>query len=69
MKQSSKRELVPSGAHHIVAHRGGFEEADIKPVFEDAGLTNFAFVTVTTAKSHGHSVQLFLASGTTKVDV
>ncbi|KAG2139026.1 S-adenosyl-L-methionine-dependent methyltransferase [Suillus clintonianus] len=63
----SAQELFPTNAHHIVAHSGGFEEADIKAVFEGAGLINFAFVTACKAKKHGHSVQLFLASGTKKV--
>ncbi|KAG1725859.1 S-adenosyl-L-methionine-dependent methyltransferase [Suillus lakei] len=63
----STKELFPTDAHNIVAHKGGFEEADIKVVFEGAGLINLAFVTACEAKRHGHSVQLFLASGTKQV--
>jgi hypothetical protein len=68
MKSSSSQELFPSEGHHIVAHKGGFEEADIKAVFEGAGLTNFTFVTATMGKKHGHPVQFFLASGTKEVN-
>ncbi|KAG2354608.1 hypothetical protein BDR07DRAFT_1464959 [Suillus spraguei] len=53
--------------HNIVAHNGGFEEADIKAAFEGAGLINFSFTTACKAKKHGHPVQLFLASGTKEV--
>ncbi|KAG1736891.1 S-adenosyl-L-methionine-dependent methyltransferase [Suillus paluster] len=63
----STQELFPTGAHSIVAHRGGFEEADIKAVFEGAGLINFAFVTAGKAKKQGHPIQFFLASGTKEV--
>jgi len=68
MKPSSAQELFPSETHHVVPHKGGFEEANIRVVFEGAGLTNFAFVTATTAKKHGHPVQFFLASGTNDVN-
>ncbi|KAG1819759.1 S-adenosyl-L-methionine-dependent methyltransferase [Suillus subaureus] len=71
MKPSSAESaeaLFPTGAHNIVAHKGGFEEADIKAVFEGAGLINFSFVTACKAKKHGHPVELFLASGTKEVN-
>ena len=57
MKPSSAniaQELFPSEGYHIVAHKGGFEEADIKAAFEGAGLNNVAFVTAGKAKKHGH---------------
>ncbi|KAG1865331.1 S-adenosyl-L-methionine-dependent methyltransferase [Suillus subluteus] len=60
--------LFPTGAHNIVAHKGGFEEADIKAVFEGAGLINFSFVTACKAKQHGHPAELFLASGIKEVN-
>ncbi|KAG0706468.1 S-adenosyl-L-methionine-dependent methyltransferase [Suillus ampliporus] len=63
----SAQERFPTEAHNIVAHKGGFEEADIKAAFEGAGLVNFAFVTAGKAKQHGHPVQFFLASGTKEV--
>jgi hypothetical protein len=63
----SAHALFPTGEHNIVAHNGGFEEADIKAAFEGAGLINFSFTTACKAKKHGHPVQLFLASGTKEV--
>ncbi|KAG0692095.1 hexaprenyldihydroxybenzoate methyltransferase [Suillus ampliporus] len=57
----SAQEQFPPGAP--VAHKGGFDEADIKAAFEGTGLVNFAFVTADKAKQHGHSVQFFLAPG------
>lgn len=63
----SAQALFPARAHNIVAHKGGFEEADIRTVFESAGLINFSFVTACETKKHGHPVQLFLASGTKEV--
>lgn len=71
MKPSSAESaeaLFPTGAHNIVAHKGGFEEADIKAVFEGVGLINFLFVTACKTKKHGHPVELFLASGTKEVN-
>lgn len=63
----SARALFPTGAHDIVAHKSGFEEADIKTVFEGVGLINFSFVTACKAMKHEHPVQFFLASGTKEV--
>lgn len=63
----SARALFPIGEYNIVAHNGGFEEADIKAAFEGAGLINFSFTTACKAKKHGHPVQLFLAFGTKEV--
>jgi len=67
MKPSFAQEVFPND-EHIVAHKGGFEEADIKAAFEGAGLTNFAFMTATTGWKHERSVQFFLASGSNEVN-
>ncbi|KII89389.1 hypothetical protein PLICRDRAFT_53825 [Plicaturopsis crispa FD-325 SS-3] len=48
---------------HIVAHKGGFEETDIKAAFDAAGLQEFRFEKAASAKRHGHDVDFFLAIG------
>ncbi|KAG1868895.1 S-adenosyl-L-methionine-dependent methyltransferase [Suillus tomentosus] len=65
----SVQALFPTGSlkSNLVAHKGGFQEADIKAVFESAGLIDFSFVTACKAKIHGQPVQIFLASGTKEV--
>ena len=59
----STSEVFPEDAHHIVAHRGGFTEEDIRSTFDKAGLKNITFEIVATGKHHEHPVDLFLARG------
>jgi len=47
---------------HIVPHRFGFEESDIRVAFEGAGL-EFSYERAIQAKQHGNDVHLFLAKG------
>lgn len=60
-------EIFPHGAHHIVAHTAGFDEAVIRETFEGAGLKSFSFRRVTSAKMRGHGVHFFLAQGVKRV--
>lgn len=59
----STREIFPERVHHIVAHRGGFTEEDIRSTFDRAGLKNTTFEIFAQGKHRGHSVDLFLARG------
>ncbi|KAF9230077.1 S-adenosyl-L-methionine-dependent methyltransferase [Melanogaster broomeanus] len=59
----STHEAFPPGFDHIVAHKGGFPEADIRTTFEKAGLGNVTFEKVAEAKRAGHPVSFFLARG------
>ncbi|KAH7911902.1 S-adenosyl-L-methionine-dependent methyltransferase [Hygrophoropsis aurantiaca] len=68
MKEESTVDIFPSETHHLVAHRGGFSEQEMRTLFENAGLRNFSFETATEAKHFGHPVKLFLAKGD-KVDI
>ena len=63
LKAETSHNAFPDNVNHIVAHRGGFEEGDIRKAFEGAGLVSFGFEPVTTAKYGSQSVQLFLAKG------
>ncbi|KAF8162776.1 S-adenosyl-L-methionine-dependent methyltransferase [Crassisporium funariophilum] len=57
--------IFPEHVHHIVAHKAGFSEEDIRTVFEDAGLSSFFFEpSAISAKKHGNPVKLFIAKGT-----
>ncbi|KAF8553776.1 S-adenosyl-L-methionine-dependent methyltransferase [Imleria badia] len=59
----STHEVFPEDAHHIVAHKGGFTEEDIRSTFEKAGLKNITFEIVLKGQHHEHPVDLFLARG------
>ncbi|KAF8839867.1 S-adenosyl-L-methionine-dependent methyltransferase [Paxillus ammoniavirescens] len=61
--ESSLDGVFPASTHHIVAHKGGFSEEDIRSTFEKAGLKNVTFETVAEPKLAGHPVSLFLARG------
>ncbi|PSR73300.1 hypothetical protein PHLCEN_2v10828 [Hermanssonia centrifuga] len=50
--------------HHVVAHKSGFSEPEMRDTFETGGLGAFEFGTVTRAKLHGDDVDFFLAKGT-----
>jgi 2-polyprenyl-3-methyl-5-hydroxy-6-metoxy-1,4-benzoquinol methylase len=49
---------------HIVAHTRGFAEAEMRALFEGAGLENFAYDRFTSTKKAGRDIQIFLATGT-----
>ncbi|KAH9972025.1 S-adenosyl-L-methionine-dependent methyltransferase [Russula compacta] len=53
---------------HIVAHTRGFTEAEMRALFEGAGLENVVFERFTSAKREGRHVQFFLATGTKPAD-
>ena len=59
----STHEIFPEDVHHIVAHKGGFTEEDIRSTFEKAELKNITFEIVAQGTHAGHSVDLFLARG------
>ncbi|KAG6877398.1 hypothetical protein C0992_010041 [Termitomyces sp. T32_za158] len=52
--------LIPDQYHHIVPHRDGISEQDIRKAFESAGLNSFSFSDSLVAKD---DVRLFLAKG------
>lgn len=47
----------------VVAHKGGFEEEEIRSVFNATGLQDVTFDKVTSARKNGFSVDFFLARG------
>lgn len=47
----------------IVAHQGGFEDADIRKAFDAAGLHLATFEKVTSAKKDGQDIDFFLTKG------
>jgi len=49
---------------HIVAHTRGFPEAEMRALFEGAGLENIVFDPFMSAKRLGRDIQFFLATGT-----
>ncbi|KAG6839979.1 hypothetical protein C0991_009917 [Blastosporella zonata] len=51
--------LIPEKFHHLVPHRGGLDESDMRKAFESAGLA-FSFEDGLTAKN---DTKLFLAKG------
>ncbi|KAG6898456.1 hypothetical protein C0993_006790 [Termitomyces sp. T159_Od127] len=53
-------QLIPDQFHHIVPHRGGLGEPDMRKAFESAGLDSFSFSDNLVAKD---DVRLFLAKG------
>ncbi|KAH7890065.1 S-adenosyl-L-methionine-dependent methyltransferase [Phlebopus sp. FC_14] len=63
MKEENAHEIFPENVHHIVAHKGGFSEDDVRSAFEGASLRNFTFRKVADAKHAGHPVSFFLARG------
>lgn len=52
--------------HHVVAHRGGFYEAEIREAFEGAGLADVGFETIASARKGERVVEFFLARGVKK---
>lgn len=57
-------DLFPDHPHHVVAHKGGFKEDDLRTAFREAGLTAFMFNDAMTVKRRGHDLKLFIAKGT-----
>lgn len=53
----------PQNVEHIVPHRFGFDESDIRVAFEGAGLESFSYERAIKAKQHGADVNIFLAKG------
>ncbi|KNZ79965.1 hypothetical protein J132_08442 [Termitomyces sp. J132] len=53
-------QLIPDHVHHIVPHRGGLGESDMRRAFESAGLNSFSFDDSLVAK---HDSRLFIAKG------
>lgn len=63
VRGDSADEIFSESFHHIVAHKGGFTEQEIRSTFEKAGLKNITFEVIARAKHAGHPVDLFLARG------
>ncbi|KAF8126592.1 S-adenosyl-L-methionine-dependent methyltransferase [Boletus edulis] len=68
LHEESTHEMFPEEYHHIVAHKGGFTEQEIRSTFEKAGLKDITFEIAAHLKFNGHPVDLFLARGD-KIDV
>ena len=54
---------VPAGWEHAVAHKHGFDEAEIKAVFEGAGLGQFTFNPDIRIGEEGKEMTVFVAKG------
>jgi SAM-dependent methyltransferase len=57
-------DIFPDHPHHVVAHKGGFKEDDLRTAFQEAGLTAFMFNDAMSVKRGGHDLKLFIAKGT-----
>jgi hypothetical protein len=51
------------GEHNLVAHKGGFEIAQIEEAFHTAGLSSFQIEDAIKAHKKGYPVKLFMAQG------
>ena len=60
---SDREEIIPETASHIVAHKFGFSETEMRSFIESAGLSFSSFTSVTKAKKNGKEVNVFLAQG------
>ncbi|KAG8217170.1 S-adenosyl-L-methionine-dependent methyltransferase [Butyriboletus roseoflavus] len=56
-------EIFHKHSDHVVPHKGGFTEEEIRSTFEKAGLKNFTFEIIAQATHVGGPVDLFLARG------
>jgi SAM-dependent methyltransferase len=57
--------VIPAEYEHIVAHRRGFAEEEMRALFEGpGGLENFTFERFASVKRAGRDVHFFLATGT-----
>lgn len=65
MKSPDSEKVFQHNASHagIVAHRGGFEEEEIRRALNAADLQDVSFEKATSAKKNGFSVDFFLAKG------
>ena len=54
--------------HHVVAHRGGFYEEEIRSAFQEAGLQDVTFEVIAHARKEERVVQFFLAKGVKKAE-
>jgi len=65
MKSSNSDGMFAHSAAHtdIIAHKGGFDDTDIRKAFDAADLHDMTFDKVTSAKKDGHAVDFFLAKG------
>jgi hypothetical protein len=64
MKSSDGAGIFTHSTHaDIVAHKGGFDDTDIRKAFDAADLHDITFDKVTSAMKDGHSVDFFLAKG------
>ena len=54
---------APAGWEHSVAHMHGFDEAEIKAVFEGAGLGQFTFNPDIRIGEEGKEMTVFVAKG------
>ena len=63
----SAESIFPDHVHHIVAHKAGFTEDDIRATFTSAGLVSFYMEAAIPVKKHDKDFQLFLAKGTKPV--
>jgi len=64
LKPSNEDEVFQHGSHaHIVAHKGGFKEADMRKAFDAAELQDMSFDKVTSGGKHGRNIDFFLAKG------
>jgi hypothetical protein len=64
----SAESIFPDHVHHIVAHKAGFTEDDIRATFTSAGLVSFYMEATIPVKKHDKDFQLFLAKGTKPVE-
>ena len=56
--------IFPDHVHHIIAHKAGFTEEDIRVTFTSAGLVSFYMEAAIPVKKHNKDFRLFLAKGT-----
>ncbi|PBK83177.1 S-adenosyl-L-methionine-dependent methyltransferase [Armillaria gallica] len=54
---------LPDAHADIVAHKAGFNEEQMKEMFDRAGLDGFSLEQIISARMHGHGVKIFLAKG------
>jgi len=64
----SAESIFPEHVHHIVSHKTGFTEDDIRATFTNAGLMSFYMEAAIPVKKHDKDFQLFLAKGTKPVE-
>ncbi|KAK0210155.1 S-adenosyl-L-methionine-dependent methyltransferase [Desarmillaria ectypa] len=55
--------VLPNVHADIVAHKAGFNEEQMKEMFDGAELVAFSLKNIISAKMHGHDVKIFIAKG------